>query len=464
MMLLIKAEWMRFIRNRVNLFMLLIATILATGSAVWSGIAAAEYRQNTLQETAQWRAKSAAKKNALATSVSAGESPKAAREAFDFARSDAPHLHRPAFGGLALSLRQFILLPATIKISIEGRHLDGRRSEPLENPLLESSGLADFAVVVALLLPLTMIGLSYGMVQEARQQGIWRIVCTQCLAPWHVLFCGLSVRYLASMAPFAGASLLAFWLDPGSSFSALAWWLSALAAFGLVWIAVAGLLNMVTSSAPASALGMLGIWLFTTFAAPSILWWYAEQQVPAQQRLETIIRIRTIQHDVEMRAQSLLEDWYRNNKQYRPETVDKHTWPVSFIPRYMEQDRLIAPLMNRFEEVRVKRMETIDSFGWLAPGLSLVLAADRLAGADAMHHDRFMKEVDRSEQAWRDYFVPKIMNYRGMQAKDADALPVFSMINLQNSSAVIAHLRNLVAMGFMLIAISAMLRKRLRKP
>ena len=143
----------------------------------------------------QWQERVTAREREWNASANRADEAKAARHAFDFARGDPPPVQRPALGGLALSIQHFLALPHDVKVSVESRHTDGRKSDPVTNPLLDSIGLPDFAVVLALLLPLMIIGLNYGMVQEAREQGIWRLVCSQCRQPWRILFCGLLLRF-----------------------------------------------------------------------------------------------------------------------------------------------------------------------------------------------------------------------------------------------------------------------------
>lgn len=464
MTMILQAEWMRFIRNRVNL-LIVAGTLLVLGaSALWSGYSAAQYREQAAQRQAQWQERAAAREREWKVSGDETDEIKAARQAFDLARGDPPPAQRPALGGLALSVRHFIALPHEIKVSVESRHTDGRKSDPVTNPLLDSIGLPDFAVVLALLLPLMTIGLAYGMVQEGREQGVWRLVCSQCRQPWRVLFHGLLLRFCAAFAVAGMASLLAFGLDPGATSAAFVWWMLAVALFCAIWTLIAGLFSLVRISSAAAALGMLGLWLLTTFAIPPALQWSARTAAPAASRLDAVVAIRSAQQNAEVRMAELLEEWYRAHPSQHPKTVTSHTWPVSFIPRFLEQDREILPLMDGFDRRRAQQLEAVERASWLAPGLALVLVADRLAGADAAHHARYQEEVNRFEQEWRRFFVPRIMSYRGLSVADLSRVPVYRSTLNEENAIKLPLLLSLFVLAVLLAAVLFAVRRGSARP
>lgn len=462
---LLQAEGLRFVRNRINLAILALTLLLLCASAIWSGLTAARHREDVQARMMQWeKALAELHRTAPAETMAAIESTAAARRAFEFGRGEAPPALRPALGGLVLSVRQFTVLPHDIRVSVDSRHLDGRRSDAITNPLLDSIGMPDFAVVVALLLPLSIIGLGYGLVQETREQGIWRAVCAQSDTPWRVLWAGLLLRLLTVLGVAALASLLAFALDPGAGVLAFSWWMLGVTAYGLVWIALAGLFNVLRISSSACALGLLAVWLFTSFAVPAGLYRFALTQASAPSRLQAVIDIRGIQQEAEVHMDELLQDWYREHPGHRPGSIDTHDWPVSFIPRFLEQDGEIVPLMAEFDEARATRMEGVETLTWLSPGLALVLAADRLAGADAAHHARYVGEVDRLEVRWRELLVPAIMSYRGLSTADVSLLPVFETERLRHASSIAGLLACLGGFSLLLAALLFLTRARLRQP
>jgi ABC-2 type transport system permease protein len=290
--------------------------------------------------------------------------------------------------------------------------------------LLEDLGPPDFATLVALLLPLAILGLCYGLVQEDREQGRWRLVIAQCPQPWRVFAIALAIRAAMACAVAAGASLIGFALDSGSTLHAAVIWIATLAAFVVCWTALAGLFCLLPVSSGAAALGMVGAWLLATFAVPAALAGMADREAPMPSRLMAIAELRATQQEAEVHMDDHLAAWYAAHPADRP-VRSNHTWPVSFLPRYLAQDLEVRPLMAAFDETRARRFALLERWSWLSPGLALAMTADRLAGIDAPRHARHVNAVNSYEDAWRAYFVPRIMSYRGLTSEHYDKLPVF---------------------------------------
>jgi ABC-2 type transport system permease protein len=396
-------------------------------SAVWSGVSARELRELNAQEMAVWEQARARAREAAAAMEAATprDDTKTMMAAFQFARAEAPPAHLSALGGLALGTGTFDLLSPTMRVTVESRHTDARKSDRISNPLLEDFGPPDFATLVALLLPLAVLGLCYGLVQEDREQGRWRLVIAQCAQPWRVFAIALCIRAATAWAVAAGASLIGFALDPGSTWHAAVVWLATLAAFAACWTALAGLFCLLPVSSGAAALGMLGAWLLATFVVPAALAGMADSEVPMPSRLMAIAELRAAQQEAEVHMEDHLAAWYAAHPADSPALRNSHTWPVSFLPRYLAQDLQVRPLMAAFDETRARRFVLLERWSWLSPGLALAMTADRLAGIDAPRYARHVNAVNSYEDAWRAYFVPRIMSYRGLTGEHYDKLPMF---------------------------------------
>ena len=466
--LILRAEWRRFVRQRTHLWVSAVFTALLCVSALWSGSAARELRLLNAQEMATWeqartqartQAREAAAKTTAATP---GDDTKAMMAAFQFARLNAPPAHLLALGGLALGTGTFELLSPTMRVTVESRHTDARKSDRISNPLLEDLGPPDFATLVALLLPLAILGLCYGLVQEDREQGRWRLVVAQCAQPWRVFAIALCIRAAVAWSLAAGPSLLAFALDPGSTWHAAVVWLATLGAFTVCWTALAGLFCLLPVSSGAAALGMLGAWLLATFVVPAALAGIADVEAPMPSRLTAVAELRAAQQDAEVHMEEHLAAWYAAHPADRPAGRSTHTWPVSFLPRYLAQDREIRPLMAEFDETRARRFVLLERWSWLSPGMALAMTADRLAGIDAPRYARHVKAVNSYEDAWRAYFVPRVMSYRGLTAEHYDKLPMFEPVAIRPESAAWRGAMALSILAVALIGTMGLARAGLR--
>ncbi|MBD9357963.1 DUF3526 domain-containing protein [Methylomonas albis] len=460
MMQLIAIEWLRFKRNRLNLWVTGLFLLVMLGSAVWSGLAAREFRQHgtAAPQTV----------NAMSNQAEMHDAPKATDNApkasvFSASAAAAP-LRLPALGGLALSVRQLDFLSTGIKISTRSRHTDGRNSDQLFNPMLHELGMLDFATVFALLTPLMVIALSYGLVQEDRESGVWRLVCTQMSAPWRLVCAALDVRYSVVVLAVFSSSLLALWLDPAFSLETLVYWLAFAGLYTLVWFCIAGLFLLLPFSSGAAAIGMLGVWLVLTFASPALLGWAADQHAPMPSRLDSIIAVRQFQEQNNQQRQALMAQWYSNHPDLQlPQTGKELPREIAGLPAGLVLDQQIRPVMYRFDSARQAQFEFLEAWSWLSPALAAVQMADRLAGIDAPRYAEYIQAVNNFEDQWRDYFVPKIMSDSAWSDELSHDQPRFAFTYPANPAACLNLIAGQAALALLLLAILFGSRRRFAK-
>jgi ABC-2 type transport system permease protein len=430
--LALRAEWTRFLRHPVHRRVVAALGLLLLGSALWSGLTAREHRAHATAQQVQWqqaRAKAAAAAPLQAAATPA-EGAAGAGMAHALGRSDLGATQLPATGGLVLGVQQYAALPTAVRATIESRYTDGRVTGALVNPLLADTGLPGFPAIVVLLLPLAALSLTAGMVQEDREQDIWRLVCVQCSVGLPAVFAAaLMIRWAAVLAVAALASTCAFALDPGATVAPLGLWFAALAAFSAFWVLAGGLLSLLPVSSGAAMTGALGLWLSITFVVPAALAWAAERVAPMPSRLAAIVELRTVQQDTEEQESTLFEAWYAAHPQDRPApgiAPAQPGWPATFLPRFAAQERHLRPIMRSFDTARAVQAAALERWSWASPTLALMLLADRLAGIDAARYVRYIDAVDRFEDRWRAFFVPRVMAYRGATASALAAMPNFS--------------------------------------
>lgn len=452
MMNLFQAEWRRFIRNPVNLWVIAVFFALLAASAIWSGVAASEFRARASQP--QHQTSNSQVRAEMHDALGSGKGAVTSRLA------DSTTVRLPALGGLVLSVRQMDLLSSELRISTRSRYTDGRNSDQLFNPLLRELGLLDFAGILALLLPLTVIAVSYGLVQEDRERGVWRLVCAQMPHPSRLVFAALAVRLVMVLMPAALASLLAFMLDSGSTLYAATHWLVFVGVFAGVWIAISGLFLLLPVSSGAAAVGLLGVWLITTFAVPAALSWAADGMQPMPSRLTAIVDIRRIQAQTSKQQAELLSAWYREHPEIAP--IKEPTREVAGLPANLELDSKVRPLMYRFDEVRKAHVEFMERWSALSPALAAMLTADRLAGVDAGRYAEYIQAVNQFEDRWRAFFVPGIMGQQGASVSDDKQQPVMNPLSTTETVWTVITRQSLG--GVLLLLALIRLRKQFERP
>lgn len=422
MRLLILAEARRLLADRVFRGSALLAAAVLAASAVASGLAARELRQSQQAEARQW----AQRLDTAAASIDRAASPEAARMAtFQFARSAAPLAVLSPLGGLALGTSAHGALAPDARVTVESRHVDHRKSEPLGNPLLAELGVPDFATTVALLLPLAILVTCAGLLGQARESGTWRLTVAHARSPGAVLPIALGLRGAAWFLLAGAASCLAFALDPGATARALAAWLVALLGFCAGWTALSGLVGLLRLPPASAVLGAIGLWLFSTFCVPALIEARLDARTPVPSRLALVAELRAAQQHAEVHADELVARWYAEHPDTVPIGRSDHTWPVTFMPRFIEQERLSRPLVRRFDRLRAQRSREAAGWLWASPALALQSTAQDLAGFGPARLDRHFDAVDRFEDRWRAFFVPRIMAYRALTKEDLQSLPAF---------------------------------------
>lgn len=441
---ILRAEWTRFLAHPVYRWIMITTALLLVGSALWSGAGVRGYRAEVATQQAQWhQAREQAIADAPDHEAARGKETEAVNSAYAVGRGDLGATRMAATGAAVLGFQQYSVLPAALRATVESRHTDGRVSGALGNPLLAETGLPSFPAMAVLLLSLAALALTAGMVQEDRERGIWRLVCAQCsVGPATVFAMALLVRWFAVSALGATASLCAFALDPDAAAAPFMAWLSGLAAFVAFWVLASGLMSLLPVSAGAAMTGALGLWLMLTFAVPAAVAWAAERAMPMPSRLALIVQLRTVQMDTEAREAELLAAWYAAHPDQRPLSERMPStpgWPVTFMPRFLEQEARLRPSGRAFDEARARQAAMMEQRAWLSPPLALMMLADRLAGADAQRYARYVDAVDRFEDRWRAFFMQRIMAYRGLTRQDFAAMPVFAADEAARIDAVVSE-------------------------
>ncbi|HVE54933.1 MAG TPA: DUF3526 domain-containing protein, partial [Ramlibacter sp.] len=423
MKLVFLAELRRFLRDRTNAWLLAGLACVLLASAVSSGMAARAWRAGHDTAQAEWNARNA-QAEALARKMPAGD--QAMMATFQFARSASPPAVLPPLGGLALAPGAYALLAPDARVTVESRHTDHRRGETIANPLLGGLGVPDVAATLALLVPLAILGACAGLLQQLREAGLWRMVATQGPRAGGVLAAALAIRGGGIFGVAMAASALAFALDPGATSAALGAWTLVMLAYCTLWTGVAAVACSLPLSSGAAMLVAMAAWAATTFCIPAMLEAGMDGHAPVPSRLAAVAQVRAVQQDAEVRTPELLAQWYADHPRDLPPGRSGHTWPVSFLPRFLEQERNVRPIMAAFDEARAARFTAAGRWSFASPSLALAMVADELAGIDPGRFLSHMDAVNAYEDAWRAFFVPPVMRYSGVRADEFRRIPAFA--------------------------------------
>lgn len=146
---------------------------------------------------------------------------------------------------------------------------------------------------------------------------------------------------------------------------------------------------------------------------------------PTPSRLAFIVELRQAQQDAEVRMPELLKARCADHPESAPQISAGHTWQVTYLPRFAYRDELVHPLMRHFEQQRLALAALLERWAWLSPSMAPLQVSHYLAGITAALHTVFLDVVDQYEQPCRNFFVPRVMSYRGLTADDYAHIPRF---------------------------------------
>ncbi|MCC2642992.1 MAG: uncharacterized protein K0S45_3405 [Nitrospira sp.] len=301
-------------------------------------------------------------------------------------------------------------LPQSHTVTTWSRHTrtDGY---DLRSPANHTSGRFDVGFVCVLLVPLFAIALSYNVLSADR----------------------VGLRLALLMAPIAIVSAgLYLWSAPEITVEGLSKWLvllAALSCYVAFWLALCGLLNVSGRSSSFNAMTGVSLYLAFTILLPTVIQVAAAKTLPPPARLSLIPIMRTIASDIESseKSKALVDRYYRDHPEVVPaaDSPNKMEPRTKLFPRALEFDRRLAPIIKEQEAASQAQSDFARRLSFLSPPFALQLILEQWAGNDLKRNRAFARQVDAYEQAWREFFGPKIMGLARLVPEDYLRLPVF---------------------------------------
>lgn len=429
-------DW-RLLRAERAPRLLLVVLALAVGYAAWGGRA--------------WQASAAtARAGALAADRARLDSLRAtlAERAGDttplapFGDPRSPYAVGTSFGRRWVTLPALPLAPvasgqsdlfaAYYRVSMFARETL-LANEELENPAHLLAGRFDLAFVVVFLYPLLVIALAYNALALERERGTLRLLLAQPVRVRTVLLAKVATRAGALTAVAAalvvgGALLAGVPVSAPGAMAALACAVLVTAAYGLVWFALALLVNVVGRTSSANALALLGGWLVAVVLVPAALAAGVAAWAPAPSRVTLVQAQRDAGNAANARAASVLAAFMQDHPELAPagRTVDAANASLRNLAVQDEIARAVAPVRTAYAAALARQQHAAERWRFLSPALVAHDALTVLAGTDASRYRRFGTAVDAYVRALRDFHAPAIAAGARYTAADVDRMPAFT--------------------------------------
>ena len=295
----------------------------------------------------------------------------------------------------------------------------------LGNPLTRLAGSFDLAFVFALLAPLLLIALGYGVLADDQERKVLPLIRAQGGSLPHLLALRLTLR----LATVLGASLLlqavaVIWLELPIDGRFLDGVL-VLVAYLVLWSGLIGLLAAWLRTPTVCALAMVGLWLATGVVAPAVANVALETFFPTPQGLELTVRQRMVVHDGWDRPrQAALEPFFRRRPHLpRPDVpTDRFSW-TWYYANWEAGDVAVERLAWQYRDNLLARHRWTERLALFMPPVQAGLLWTRIAQTDLPARLDHLASVRRYHEQLKGFFYPRILAEAKIQADDLRNLP-----------------------------------------
>lgn len=320
---------------------------------------------------------------------------------------------KPQVPGAALAVGQADLLPSYVRVRAESME-SARTALEIEHPALLAAGRFDLLFFVVYLWPLILLALTTSVLTQDRESLRLRALQLQGVKPGRMLDAQVTARTLAATVLLIGCCAVAALLSgaipaTGAGLTALALWSGVVLLYSLFWAAVAIAVCAACGNRMTAAFAGFGAWLVLTILIPGALTAAVQAGAPVPQRERYVQALRDAGDQVAANKLTSLARFYDSHPGWKPAgALDQVPAAVSRLQRAQELERVMAGVDRQFQQAAERRQQLFDRLQGLSPVTLAYQSLSALAGNDGARHQRFLTEVQRHQQALRDYFQQAI--------------------------------------------------------
>jgi ABC-2 type transport system permease protein len=301
------------------------------------------------------------------------------------------------------------LQPDAWRLTLMGK--EARGDSEFENPVNLAFGAFDLAFVLAFLLPLLVIALSFNLVSGEREQGTLALQWAQPVATGRLFF----MKMLARFALLAGLTLLVtlpalLWAGISLA-SAAAWQTVGVAVlYALFWFFVALGVNLRGGSSAQNALVCIGAWLLFTLVMPALVNMVAEKVNPVPSRAGYQNAQRDLDNRLEASREKRLADYYKQHPQYTQKKEAEKEWQDWYREDFalMDFEKKVRDSLEQQYEGRAEAQSAFaEQLTVLSPALSVYRQLTDLAGTSRRAFKASEKALDEAQKNWASWFLKK---------------------------------------------------------
>ena len=299
----------------------------------------------------------------------------------------------------------------------------------LENPVNLASGAFDLAFVLAFLLPLLVIALSYNLVSGEREAGTLALQLSQPVAAGQLFF-GKTVARFVLLSGLTVLVTLPTLLIAGLGLGSAATWvtLAVALAYALFWFLLVLGINLREGSSARDALLCIGAWVGFTLVVPAVISTLSQKLHPVPSRAGYLTAQRQLKKELDDSHAKRLDAAYAQNPSY-PRLPDAEK---STRDRYQERFWLYAGEQARYDSLAAIYTAAADrqhgfaqSLTLASPTLSVYRQMNELAGANRERARAAEAAVGEAQAQWMAWFREKFDANAALTPADYDEIAKF---------------------------------------
>ncbi|GGF36832.1 DUF3526 domain-containing protein [Echinicola rosea] len=324
----------------------------------------------------------------------------------------------------ALSIGQSDVNPNVRQVTI--RNLEGQKYDTdLVNPSSLQAGNLDLGFVIIHLFPLLIIVLTFNLLSEEREAGIWPLITVQSKSRFYYIAKKLLIRVVAVLAIYLLLFVVAIMLLQLPVNTTLSAFFLLGMGYLVFWFTLSFLVVSFGKGSSYNALTLLSLWLVLSILLPSGVNSFLTNRYPVPEALETMIDQRDGYHKKwDTNKRETMEAFYDHYPQFAsygmpPEEGFNWLWYYAMQQMGDDDAREATLAMNKKLE---QRESASRMFAWVLPSMHVQLAFNQLAGTGQSDHLRFLEATDRFHERLRMDFYPKIFETQAVSSVDWESL------------------------------------------
>lgn len=305
------------------------------------------------------------------------------------------------------------------------------RFSELTNPVQLLFGSFDLAFVCVYLLPLLVLALSYNILSEEKEQGIFRLTGSQPISVYGWLTSKVMFRFLLlSVVVITSviASLLINGISISQSIGDILRIIVIVLAYILFWFALAVIVNLNGRSSGMNAAALVGAWVIIVLILPAVISQAANSIYPVPSRVNMIHEFRAAQAESTKKNDQIMKEYMSGHPELAPKDstqANQYSWWLGYFARADVVSAAVQPLVFECNVNIEKQQNWVSKLRFTSPAILLQDAMNDIAGTSTAHYNDFRNQVMSFSQEWRAYFAPRMFGNEKMQASDISSLPAY---------------------------------------